>query len=96
MRPGEPSGLLTHTAITAKGLSFGQMKYCQHVLNLRGSHTNHCASKMPNSSAQSPPCSLLLASPSEGQVKRMRQKFCEILAVHVRRGESLSVCIHQI
>jgi hypothetical protein len=39
---------------------------------------------------------LLIASPSEGDVKRMCQKFCELLAVHARRGESLSVCIHQI
>ena len=29
-----------HIAITAKGWSFGQMKCCQHFLNLRGSRTN--------------------------------------------------------
>jgi hypothetical protein len=28
-----------HTAITEKGLSFGQMKCCQHFLNLRESPT---------------------------------------------------------
>jgi hypothetical protein len=30
-------------------------------------HTNHCASKMPNESAQFSPCSLLIAFPWEGQ-----------------------------
>jgi hypothetical protein len=29
-----------HTAMTAKGLSFGQMKCCQHFLNWGGSRTN--------------------------------------------------------
>ena len=37
---GERSGSLMPTAITAKGLSFGQMKCCQHFLSLRESRTN--------------------------------------------------------
>ena len=30
---GERSGLLMHTAITGRGLSWGQMKYCQHFVS---------------------------------------------------------------
>jgi hypothetical protein len=36
----ERCGLLMHTAMMAKGLSFGQIKCCQHFLSLRGSRTS--------------------------------------------------------